>query len=192
MTGDATPLARTSVMESIGLVELAIRDQGAAALARVTVEREKRAALVERLKSELGVAELVYLATCNRVEIAYRERDGQRAVDRRRQLLRCLTGRDAGGDEPRRTLRGWLGEGAVEHLFLVASGLDSAQLGEREIQGQLRDALTTARQAGAAGSVLEVVNHPRLNHRMEVTAGVLDVECAALLREFFKGRRSRV
>ncbi len=147
-------LARTPGMESIGLVELAIRDQGAAAVARVTVEREKRAALVDRLKSELGVAELLYLATCNRVEIAYREHDGRRAVDRRGQLLRCLTGRE-GAHEPRPALRGWLGEGAVEHLFLVASGLDSAQLGEREIQGQLRDALTTARQAGAAGSVLD-------------------------------------
>src|SRR5260221_6333449 len=104
MTGEAMPLARTSVMESIGLVELAIRTHGAAAVARVTVEREKRSALVERLKSELGVAELVYLATCNRVEIAYREQDGQRAVDRRRQLLRCLTGRDAGVDEPRPSL----------------------------------------------------------------------------------------
>ncbi len=44
-------------------------------------------------------------------------------------------------------------------------------------------------KAGAAGSVLEVLNHPRLNHQMEVTAGVLGAECGALLREFFRERR---
>jgi tRNA(adenine34) deaminase len=45
-------------------------------------------------------------------------------------------------------------------------------------------------KAGAAGSVLEVVNHPRLNHQMLVTSGVLDEECGQLLREFFRQRRT--
>jgi tRNA(adenine34) deaminase len=44
-------------------------------------------------------------------------------------------------------------------------------------------------KAGAAGSVLEVLNHPRLNHRVEVTSGVLAEECGELLREFFRERR---
>ena len=44
-------------------------------------------------------------------------------------------------------------------------------------------------KAGAAGSVLEVVNHPRLNHQMQVTRGVLAEECGSLLREFFRERR---
>src|SRR5579884_446821 len=35
-------------------------------------------------------------------------------------------------------------------------------------------------KAGAAGSVLEVLNHPRLNHKMPVTPGVLGEECGAL------------
>ena len=45
-------------------------------------------------------------------------------------------------------------------------------------------------KAGAAGSVLDVLAEPALNHRPEVTAGVLEVECAALLRDFFAARRS--
>jgi tRNA(adenine34) deaminase len=44
-------------------------------------------------------------------------------------------------------------------------------------------------RAGAAGSVLEVLNHPRLNHRMKLTPGVLAEECGELLREFFRERR---
>ncbi|MGB0122570.1 MAG: tRNA adenosine(34) deaminase TadA [Silvibacterium sp.] len=45
-------------------------------------------------------------------------------------------------------------------------------------------------KAGAVSSVLEVLNHPRLNHVMTVDAGVLNDEAGALLREFFRERRS--
>jgi tRNA(adenine34) deaminase len=44
-------------------------------------------------------------------------------------------------------------------------------------------------KAGAAGSVLEVVNHPRLNHKMTVGQGILSEESAELLRAFFRERR---
>ena len=44
-------------------------------------------------------------------------------------------------------------------------------------------------KAGACGSVLSVLNHPQLNHRVEVSQGVLEVEAAAMLRSFFRERR---
>src|SRR3954447_20955745 len=44
-------------------------------------------------------------------------------------------------------------------------------------------------KAGAAGSVLDVLAEPRLNHRPAVEGGVLADECAGLLREFFAARR---
>jgi tRNA(adenine34) deaminase len=44
-------------------------------------------------------------------------------------------------------------------------------------------------KAGAAGSVLAVVNHPQLNHQMVVEQGVLAAESAELLRKFFRERR---
>ena len=44
-------------------------------------------------------------------------------------------------------------------------------------------------KAGAAGSVLDVLGEPRLNHRPVVAAGVLADECAAVLRAFFAARR---
>lgn len=44
-------------------------------------------------------------------------------------------------------------------------------------------------KAGAAGSVLEVLNHPRLNHRISVDRGLLAEESAELLRSFFRDRR---
>jgi tRNA(adenine34) deaminase len=44
-------------------------------------------------------------------------------------------------------------------------------------------------KAGAAGSVLDVLGEPALNHRPAVTSGVLAAQCAALLTDFFAGRR---
>jgi tRNA(adenine34) deaminase len=47
-------------------------------------------------------------------------------------------------------------------------------------------------KAGAAGSVLDVLGEPRLNHRPEVLGGVLGEEAGELLRAFFRERRGRV
>jgi tRNA(adenine34) deaminase len=44
-------------------------------------------------------------------------------------------------------------------------------------------------KAGAAGSVLDVLQHPRLNHRVEVCGGVMEDDCGRLLRQFFQARR---
>lgn len=44
-------------------------------------------------------------------------------------------------------------------------------------------------KSGAAGSVLEVVRAPALNHQVEVTGGVLAADCGQLLQEFFRARR---
>jgi tRNA(adenine34) deaminase len=44
-------------------------------------------------------------------------------------------------------------------------------------------------KAGFAGSVGDVVRHPALNHRVEVTAGVREAECSELLTAFFRHRR---
>jgi tRNA(adenine34) deaminase len=45
-------------------------------------------------------------------------------------------------------------------------------------------------KAGAAGSVLSVLNHPQLNHQMQVEQGIAAEESAELLRSFFRERRT--
>jgi tRNA(adenine34) deaminase len=45
-------------------------------------------------------------------------------------------------------------------------------------------------KAGAAGSVFNVVDHPALNHRAAVHAGVMETECAEILRGFFAAKRA--
>lgn len=59
------------------------------------------------------------------------------------------------------------------------------------VQARLARVVYGARdpKAGAAGSALRVLNHPRLNHRVELAHGVLAAECAEVLRDFFRRRR---
>jgi tRNA(adenine34) deaminase len=44
-------------------------------------------------------------------------------------------------------------------------------------------------RAGAGGSVMNLLQHPASNHRCEITSGVLQQECAAILQDFFRKRR---
>ena len=46
-------------------------------------------------------------------------------------------------------------------------------------------------KAGACGSVLSVMNHPQLNHKVEVTSGLLAEECGQMLTNFFLQRRGK-
>jgi len=46
-------------------------------------------------------------------------------------------------------------------------------------------------KAGACGSVINIANHKKLNHRIKVKKGILEKECSFLLREFFKKKRKK-
>jgi tRNA(adenine34) deaminase len=68
------------------------------------------------------------------------------------------------------------------------------------VQARLRRVVFGAsdRNAGAGGSALKVLNHSKLNHRVEVVKGVMAEDCAAVLQRFFRekrrieGRKSKV
>jgi len=70
----------------------------------------------------------------------------------------------------------------IEPCAMCAGALVHARL-KRLIYGAVDP------KAGAVHSVMEVVNHPKLNHQMEVRGGVLAGRCAELVQEFFRSRR---
>jgi tRNA(adenine34) deaminase len=100
---------------------------------------------------------------------------------------------------------------ATAHAELLAIQCASAVLGEARLAGctlyvtlepcaMCAGAIVLARldrvvfgawdpKAGMAGSLGDVLRHPKLNHRPEVQGGVLEQECGALLPKFFKERR---
>ncbi|MFI5206626.1 MAG: hypothetical protein ACHQX4_01290 [Gemmatimonadales bacterium] len=126
-------------------------------LARFTIAREDRAMRLGGLAAELGTKEIVYIATCNRVEVAFTTDAVTPLPICRRRLFGALAGRPARPGEAEHALRAWHGEGAAEHLFLVMSGLDSARVGESEIAGQVRDALELSRELSLVGPELDAV-----------------------------------
>jgi glutamyl-tRNA reductase len=144
-------------MDQIGVVGLSYRHAGADDIAGFTLPKDDVAERLAALRAALGTAELVYLATCNRVEVVFAMPEGHGARDLRAEVFRALTGRVPVSGEARTALRTWIGEAAVEHLFLIACGLDSAQAGEREIAAQLRGALDASRTAGVSGPMLDRV-----------------------------------
>ena len=142
-------------MHQIGVVGVSYRHAGVDEVARFSVPKDQVVARLPVLRDSLGVSEVFYVSTCNRVEVLYTTVDGTPAGDARREVFRALIGREPQGSEATRMLRAWIGEAAVEHLFLVACGLDSAQTGEQEIASQIRLAWETARGAQVLGPTLD-------------------------------------
>ena len=144
-------------MHRVGVVGVNWRQHRSDMLAAFTLAREERSTRLPQLRAAAGVDELVYLATCGRVEVAFAT-DGTASFDSvRRRIFGALAGRDPRPGEAEHAMRAWHGEGAAEHLFLVASGLDSARVGESEVAGQFRDALALAKSVGTCGPRLERV-----------------------------------
>lgn len=164
-------------MDHLGVVGLSYRHGGAATVARYSIAPEHLAARLPELRARLGVAELVYVATCNRVELWYAHDRAIAAEDLRPAVHAALDGESFGGDATRPPLRAWLGEAATEHVLLVTSGLDSAQAGEREIATQVRRAWHRARDAGTTGPTLdrlcaEALRVSRRAHRVALRPAV--------------------
>ena len=70
----------------------------------------------------------------------------------------------------------------IEPCFMCMGALIHARI-KRLIFG------TYDLKAGAAGSVIDLTHHARLNHTIEVTSGVLEPECRELMQHFFRQRR---
>ena len=142
-------------MDRLGIIGANWRRGGSSVLEPLTLAKEQQPDRLPELRRDLAVDELVYLATCNRVEVLFAHDNTVPLPEIRRRLFVALVGREPEAGEAERLLRMWGGEGALEHLFLVASGLDSAQLGEREIRGQLRSEFELARDLGLTGPRLD-------------------------------------
>ena len=114
-----------------------------------------------------GAREIVYLATCQRV-------------------LWMVWGGDPGALDPGPGVRRYQGEEAWVHLLAMSAGLESANLGDREIPGQMKDAVEQARQVGVAGDEAQAVfedvirEGQRLRSRLGLADGNVSVATVAL------------
>jgi glutamyl-tRNA reductase len=148
---------RKEVLEHLGVVGVSWRQGSSESLAGFKLAESSESERLKRFAAATGVSELAYLATCNRVEIIFAHAPGEEAADLRPQIFELLTGGSGAAGEAQRRLRAWGGEGAAEHLFMVAAGLDSACVGEAEIVGQVRRCHELSLQLGLCGPNLELL-----------------------------------
>jgi len=133
---------------------------------RLAVSGDARRDLLARLARLDGVAEVVLVSTCNRVEIfATPTADGRDEV-----VTAGLTAvlAEVGGRDVIPHLRTMTELAAIRHLFRVASSLDSLVVGEPQILGQLKDAIRLAQELRTVGPRLA----PVLRHAIQVAKRV--------------------
>jgi glutamyl-tRNA reductase len=118
--------------------------------------------VLARLAARTELAEVLFLSTCNRVEVfgfVHASVPG-RAGDPVEAALRAIReelarqGGAGSGDELAAYLYDKRGDEAIEHVFRVAASLDSMVLGEPQILGQVKDAYEAAVAAGALKGTL--------------------------------------
>jgi len=117
---------------------------------RLALSAEKHALLADRLK-QTGTEEFLVLNTCNRVEI-YAAGGGNGTPEAIAAHLAAIQGIPEADLEA--AIRSQFDSEAVQHLFEVASGIDSQMVGETEILGQVKEAYEHALKAGTVGSSL--------------------------------------
>lgn len=145
------------MLEHVGMIGVTWRNGGSESLAEFTLPEDEVAERLSAFAKSLHLSELAYLATCNRVELIFARSQLTPRDDLREHAFRMLSGTGARPGEAERRLRAWQGEGAAEHLFLIAAGLDSACVGETEIVGQVRSAYERSVALGLCGPALELL-----------------------------------
>ena len=135
--------------------------------------------LIHAVQLTEHVQETAVLATCNRIEI-YAEVDRfHGSVEALSRLLCDLADRSGGRPEdvvPHLYVH--YDDGAVGHLFQVATGLDSMVVGEGQVLGQTRNALRVGQEAGTIGPALNVLFQQALRVGKRVHAET-DIDRAA-------------
>jgi glutamyl-tRNA reductase len=142
------------VEPTLAIIGLNYRTSPVAVRERFWISESGRYEALHHLLRSEGIEEAIVLATCNRTEFVLWANDVPAAAN---SVLRLLT------HDYQLKLCDWshfyrlMDDVAFTHIFQVASGLDSAVLGEPEITSQLRDAWQQARSVGATGRFLDAV-----------------------------------
>ncbi|MCD8541413.1 MAG: glutamyl-tRNA reductase [Aliarcobacter cryaerophilus] len=118
---------------------------------------EEKARFIRKLLEAATTSELVLLSTCNRVEIIAKSSNIKQSSKNIIENLASYSSLDFEFLYDRADI--YDGDGAVHHLFSVASALDSLVIGETQIVGQLKDAFRFSQSFGFCGEAMSKVMH---------------------------------
>jgi len=138
-----------------GIIGTSVWQQNTPLQERLTIDRDARPVVLRKLKQQLGLDELIYLGTCNRVEILYAIPYASISAGRilHRLIDFFLSGRPCINFFPN-DFYCYEGREALTHLFRTVSSLDSLVIGETQITGQFKEAWQEAQRLGLCGEVL--------------------------------------
>jgi glutamyl-tRNA reductase len=138
----------------LGIIGTSIWQQNLPLMERLTLSRETKQVDLEQIKQALGLDELVYLSTCNRVEFMY-VTSGKLTNGRlfHRLLDHFFHGKKDISFFPNDFYH-VTGKEAMTHLFRTAASLESLVVGETQITGQIKQALQEAEESGLCGPSL--------------------------------------
>ncbi|GAB6985213.1 glutamyl-tRNA reductase [Nocardioides pyridinolyticus] len=140
---------------SVLVVGISHKSAPVSLLERVALDNDGVRKLIDDVAACEHVTEATVIATCNRLEI-YADVDRfHGSVEEVSRLLVERAGESTEAMLPHLYVH--YDDGAVSHLFQVVAGLDSMALGEGQILGQTRDALSTGQETGTAGPALNVL-----------------------------------
>lgn len=129
---------------------------------RVAFSGDQVGSALDEFRRRYPKGELVLLSTCNRTEL-YTTTDDDGALDRDAVINFLAEQHRLSADEVVDQMIYRSGHDAVEHLFTVASSLDSMVIGESQILSQVKQAYDMACQSGSAGplthAVFQAANH---------------------------------
>jgi glutamyl-tRNA reductase len=137
---------------SILVVSVSHKTTPVEVLARVAMAAPESAKLADALIASEHIDEVVVLSTCNRTELYASVSRFHGGLDDLTTSLAEFA--DLGVADLRTMCSVYFDEGAVAHAFAVAAGLDSMVVGESQILGQVKSALSQCQSLGTVGTVL--------------------------------------
>ncbi len=159
------------MLDSYKILTITHRQTPLQSIGKFIIAHENEAALrsrLEELKSDFGVGEMLYLATCNRVMFLFnREKSLSPAFIQ--QFFQAVNPQ-LSADFIEKHVVAYEGKAAVDHLFKVTASIDSLVVGEREILRQLREAYDRCLNWNLTGDNIRIIMQAAVVAAKEVYA----------------------
>lgn len=145
------------IVEKIKIIAFTHKTTNLSDIGKLHIQQDAMKARLESLKQVVGLDELFYLSTCNRVEFIL---STTKKIDAA-FLHHFFTAFDPSWDTAQlnwavETAQVFSGDDALRHLFYVASSIDSLVVGEREIITQVRNAYEICNEIGITGDLIRL------------------------------------
>lgn len=156
-------------LEYLHIVAFTHRNLSLSDVGKLHIAPDDQEVRLKSLKEEFGIAEMMYLSTCNRVEFVFVD-NGQVNESYMVRFLSQLFPQLNIDQVEHLAANGIIynGKEAVEHMLSVASSVDSMVVGEREIITQVRNAFDDSRKMGLSGDLIRIL----IRHTIETAKRV--------------------